>query len=62
MQARPLEKYAEEESRKKKLNKNYFIGTYNIQKKKATGINTAARSRSMKRNLDTGIEKYVITE
>ena len=29
-----------------------------MSKKKATGPNTAAGSRSMKRNLDTGIEIY----
>ena len=29
---------------------------YNVSKKKATGTNTAAGSRSMKRNLDTGVE------
>ena len=29
-----------------------------MQKKKATGTNTAAGSWSMKRNLDTGIEVY----
>ena len=28
----------------------------NMQKKKATGTKTAAGSRSMKRNLDTGVE------
>ena len=27
-----------------------------MQKKKATGTNTDARSRSMRRNLDTGVE------
>ena len=30
----------------------------NVSKKKATGTNTAAGSRSMKRNLDTGVEVY----
>ena len=29
-----------------------------MSKKKATGTNTAAGSRSMKRNLDTGVEVY----
>ena len=33
--------------------KQYF---YNMQKKKATGTKTAAGSRSMKQNLDTGVE------
>ena len=29
-----------------------------MSKKKATGTNAAAGSRSMKRNLDTGVEVY----
>ena len=29
-----------------------------MSKKKATGTNTAAGSRSLKRNLDTGVEVY----
>ena len=31
---------------------------YNASKKKATGTNTAAEPRLMKRNLDTGVEVY----
>ena len=38
--------------KKPKLTKN------EIWKKKATGTNTAAGSRSMKQNLDTGVEIY----
>ena len=41
-----------EKSFKKQISDN----DCNVSKKKATGIKTTARSRSMKRNLDTGVE------
>ena len=37
-------------------NKLTYLIIINVLKKKATGTNTAAGSRSMKRNLDTGVE------
>ena len=39
-------------------NRDPYRDTTNMQKKKATGTKTAAGSRSMKRDLDTGVEVY----